>query len=222
LNVTKRNKKSTDLHDFTSHSFDDLRNSDLLVDDFQTFFADSEPMIKLMTEHGYASYTGSDLTRSAICEYLSGFVVKKLKCVVKCSACCASLIGTDADLANYSFLGFKTRGGLTIPSQNVVKVCKFAESLLKQNVDPKDLSQVLALDLPDQIAKAAGQLNLFDDLSDHEANLDTSSSHITGLVKIISNTYINIRMFHEANLQTLADGVSTRSKDSRLIIFKNL
>jgi hypothetical protein len=222
LHVTKRNKKSADLYDITSHSFDDLRNTDLLVDDYQTFFSDSNPTIELMNEHGYASHTTSDLSRSAICEYLSGFVVKKLKCVVKCSACCAALIGTDDDLSNYSFLDFKNRGGLTIPSPNVVQVCKLAESLFKQNTDPKDLSKILSLDLPDQIAKATGQLNLFDDLSEHEAGLDMLSSHVTGLVKIVSKTYIDIRIFHETNLLKLADGVSTRSFDSRLIIFKHM
>jgi hypothetical protein len=46
-------------------------------------FSNCGPMIELLMEHGYASYTTSDLSRSAICEYLSGFVVKKLKCIVK-------------------------------------------------------------------------------------------------------------------------------------------
>jgi hypothetical protein len=133
------------------------------------------------------------------------------------------LIGTDNDLLNYSFFGFKTRGGLTIlPSPNAVKVCKLAESLFKQHANPKDLTKVLALDLPEQIAMGAGKYNLFDDLNEHEANLDTCSSHIYGLVKIVTDTYINIRIFHEANLLNLAKSASTRSYDSRLIIFKNM
>jgi hypothetical protein len=99
-------------------------------------------LVEQLEEKGHSEFTENILF------YISGFIVKKLMKLMTCSACRSCLISspssssvdhnycgtkttqTDAPTAS-AFTLFVNRGGLTIPSQSVYTVVKYAEHIFK-------------------------------------------------------------------------------------------
>ncbi|KAF0713509.1 Transposable element P transposase [Aphis craccivora] len=59
-------------------------------------------------------------------EHISGFILKKILCVLKCNVCAAELIDTNS---RHKLSDIKNRGGLTKPSIDVVTLCEIAEKI---------------------------------------------------------------------------------------------
>lgn len=62
--------------------------------------------------------------------YIAGFVSRRLQILIKCERCIQSLIG-EKDNYLYSLISQKNRGGLTYPSEDLIKVCKISEHFLR-------------------------------------------------------------------------------------------
>ena len=68
--------------------------------------------------------------------YISGFVVRKVFQRLRCDACCCSLVtdtypASERALNSYHLLQLKNRGGLVVPSEEVVRVVEEAERCIR-------------------------------------------------------------------------------------------
>jgi hypothetical protein len=59
--------------------------------------------------------------------YIAGFVVRKLKKAITCEIW-ASVLYNDC-ISNNSLINIKNRGGLVLPSDDVVTICKYSERM---------------------------------------------------------------------------------------------
>src|SRR5207237_5887933 len=77
------------------------------------------------------------LYASNVTVYIAGFVARSLKKLVKCEECYLSLFHTEPDhtryRSDYILLTEKDNGGLCIPSEDLVKICKITESTIRQH-----------------------------------------------------------------------------------------
>lgn len=224
LKVSSRRKNQTEICDVDNISF----NDNLLIDCSDSFLIDSSEMLDaLISDHNYAIMSSSDLSKSMICEYMAGFVARKLRIITKCDVCCDAIIGTNDDLARYAFLELKQEGGLTIPSDGVVKICKITERLIRE-ISPDlslDLNYLLSKNIPLRVAICVAGMagvDLFPSLNEHIFNLPLDNNHINELIKVVAKTYLDIRVHHAAKMENLKNGASSRSMLSRQIIDKHL
>jgi hypothetical protein len=217
LKVSSRRKSQTESTDGDHICF----NDNLLIDNSDSFLIDSSDALDaLISDHNYAVMSRSDLSKNMICEYMAGFVSKKLRIITKCQFCCDALIGTDNDLDRYKLLKHKQEGGLTIPSSGVVYICKMTERLIRE-ISPDlslDLNYLLSKNIPLRLALRVAGIDLFPTLNEHVFNLPWENNHINELIKVVAKTYLDIRVHHAAKNRNLINGVSTRSLLNRQII----
>ena len=96
----------------------------------------------------------------------------------------------------FILLKMKDKGGLTYPSNDVLKVAEISERVFRRYVSTtsgKVLTGVLG---------HISSLALFQNIKDHMFDTEVTDNHIHTLCKSIVNTYIQIRFHHEAKTFT--------------------
>lgn len=132
--------------------------------------------------------------------YIAGFVVKQISKKMLCDKCEESLYGDNSG-SNLTFLLRKNNGGLVIPSDDIVRVCRLCEStirlLLKQNngVPPKGPVSCI---VRKEVMKHLNLSNMFLHLHDHALENEFPENHILRIVKLTIDMYIKIRCHHTA------------------------
>lgn len=200
-NITLARKYNMDISD------------EVIIDDNIEYYIEHLPSLTFLTEN--------------VVTYISGFVVKKLKSIVKCPECLLSLetIHTfSLDCENFMLLNRKNRGGLLKPSQNVVNICIFAEKkirfVLKLNNEKLPPEHNFLNVFINQICHDLFGKSLFDELNQHDYDNSFLNSHRIKLIKQIVQIYLKIRIYSIAKKQTeRARGELIRSKLHRTIIF---
>ena len=81
--------------------------------------------------------------------YIADFIVFRLEKKIKCSVCVSSILGNKLQF-DCSLISQKTRGGLSYPTADVIKITEFCEKVFrtitknnKQNLVPLLLTEVL-------------------------------------------------------------------------------
>ena len=106
--------------------------------------------------------------------YISGWTSRKLRKTVKCTDCLVYLEDPDIDKSVTHLLRIKNKGGLVIPSRDVISVCLECEKLFREkNYNEKNITNAYQLDNPYRtLSKANCQSVMYDVLvSCQRANL---------------------------------------------------
>ena len=152
--------------------------------------------------------------------YISGFVVKMLQKIVKCSECMTVCYGElDGSLKMYrTLLTLKNKGGLIIPSADVIKICVITDSIicyLNKIKNDEIFNKSLDLKISQLLLKKFKMDEMFTQLNDHDFD------HKISLIRATAICYTKIKKFHIIKLlnQKKTDS-SIRKRLSRIIINK--
>jgi hypothetical protein len=158
-----------------------------------------------------------------VAEYIAGWVVKAISQHMDCKYCKDALYALPEEEGKYSFINFKTRGGLVDPSPSVVRICKFVESYFREVVlkNPENLNYVLTKKIPVIATKFARENNLFACLDEHLQSLGPFNSHFGDLVQAVANRYLKVRLHHETKVANDLRS-SSRSVLNRYIIDQHM
>ena len=124
-----------------------------------------------------------------------------------CEPCASVLFHEDTGYAriraDYILIDQKDNGGLFIPSQDLVSVCKEAELVVREYQGKKNLKSAEIRNLA--LKRLVTNSNLFSNLrytltEDHTAQC----THVLDLFKQIVTQYANIRLHHIAKERTLS------------------
>lgn len=111
--------------------------------------------------------------------YIAGFVSHKLSKLIKCDVCNAALFGNREDYL-LSLIAIKDNGGLTYPSDDVVKICLISEKYLKQFYTPeKPLNKLLIKNKI--LSHFINNILIFSSIETH--NVENGSFHLVSLIK---------------------------------------
>lgn len=130
--------------------------------------------------------------------YIAGYVVKSLAPKIACKTCKSVLELSDHSfLTDYSFLNFKTKGGLKEPSEDVLRICKSTESYYRtyQEGDALNNSKEIMKTIPIRVAVDVCE-DIFENLRQHVNNCGPLNNHVCDLTKEVARTYLKIRIRH--------------------------
>lgn len=150
--------------------------------------------------------------------YIAGFVVRKVKLVVKCEECLQII---ESDVVTSRLTLKKSHGYMSNASQFVIVVCKLGEQYLRFH---KELFSKRSTTYVQKyiILKVLNNLpaNLVEPFSNHLFDEEPLSNHFISLIKIILEFFFKVRLHHELS--------KIQSKDERIrhiltktILFKN-
>lgn len=160
---------------------------------------------------------------SNIVFYIAGYVVKKLATKIKCAECAHSLFENET-LTNQEygkFLFQKDKGGLTKPSEDVMKICLLAEKCVR--AEPQIFQGNAKLKIVIRVLKHTIGTPVFNSILPHTIeNSSFPENHISSLIKAICNVYLNIRFHHLSKCKnSKLQRRNVRQKLTKLILFKN-
>lgn len=140
--------------------------------------------------------------------YIAGFIARKILRSVKCSLCQLLVIGDKEDFL-FSLINAKDRGGLTYPSEGVIKIIERCEKYFKvaDNVTANYITKSW---------EYYDYLNLFHPGSGDDEH---DAEHVYLIVKVIISYYVNLRNKHIA--KEMESKVSKRNLFKKIILFEN-
>ena len=203
------------------------KNRAPLVDNFDDDIAEKD-LASLPHIDEMSPYIGS------IIAYIGGYIVDKIEEKLSCSVCFEALLLRDDDILEYDDAS-KNRGGLTFPSNDVVRILKTCEQVFRCNVSGNDFSNPevkikhnLKLKLRN---KAMRDLpgNIFTCLDEHDFSNEFGMAedlHSTQLTKKIIDYYFRIRLLRygqyvsQIKLKKGKEGM--RQQSNKLILFNGL
>lgn len=135
--------------------------------------------------------------------YIAGFVVFKLKSTLHCETCINALFGSNSDEL-FSLIALKSKGGLILPSKDVIKVCILCERYFRQNVSTSSspLSHITILEITQSVLSTFISKTCFQSLSEHMLECDPTSNHLVLLLKAIIEEYLKVRYFYAGKQYT--------------------
>jgi hypothetical protein len=163
--------------------------------------------------------------KEAVVGYISGYVVSMVKSRIHCEKCCAVLTAEFCeDNMAHSLIAIKDRGGLTKPSQSVVKVSLETERGFQRLLAAKQglprAPGVIPAITHDVLCKVASKT--FDSLKDHMFDTEPTTNHVFALIKCISECYCKVRLHHlAAKYNEQVTGKIVRKTLGKLILFKH-
>lgn len=154
--------------------------------------------------------------------YISGYVVRMTRKVLKCEECINSLYSEygGAHPTALKLLFSKTRGGLIIPSKDVTDLCLITNKYFKNsdiNLKLKHQDERLAL----RILNDLNISGLFPALHDHQFHTEIHNNHIYKLAKTVIKCFIKIKFSQIAKQINESNTTHIRQQLSRLIIFRH-
>lgn len=149
--------------------------------------------------------------------YISGWIARKLVSKLTCPQCKFALVDSHRSLKFVDYLCLlevKNRGGLLRPSDGLIKIVMLAEKYLRTS---KKLSM---LDMQIHILAEVG----FQDVLNLQEHIQETSeginNHGISLVKLIIETYYNLRKHHDAKILNFElHKTLVRHRNSKATIF---
>lgn len=186
-----------------------------------------DPDYTATRDHDYTFVPNSALLSACsqkICAYIAGFVVFKLKGTLHCEKCVEALTATDYTPI-CSLIKLKSKGGLILPSQDVINVCLTCEKYFRRNVilTESKLPRLSVHEITQSVLKTFINKDCFSSLSEHMLECEPTCNHIILLIKAIIEKYLQVRFFYAGKqytshirekLQKISRHVSTK-----LVIF---
>lgn len=145
-----------------------------------------------------ASYSKLGKFVEDVVGYIAGFVVKSLSKKIKCDYCVEELIKNPAASP---LLLKKNRGGLKIPGNDVVRICRLGEKSFRRLQAENKLKLKHAMQISINYSIAQIESNIFPNL-EHIINQIPLENHRTFLIKAILFEYLKIRFYHFGKIAT--------------------
>ena len=166
---------------------------------------------------------------SNIVTYIGGRVSRKLCEKLSCPGCKSELLSKAKIAENCKLLTRKDAGGLIYPSRSVVRVCTEAEKQIRfvygragHSVPHKRNLQVL---LQRSVIENTQHLALFVDSVDdmeHTCVSGFGNGHALNLIRLVVNSYINIRLYVAAKSFTeKVRGRNIRFTSNKNVLFSH-
>lgn len=180
-----------------------------------------EELERICDEHNYYSlprlFKLSEYVEDVVA-YIAGFVVRKVKMIVKCEECIGVI---ESDIVTSKLVQQKSFGYMSNASQFVIVVCRLGEQYLRYNKElfskksityiQKYLMLQVLKNLPDTLHEA---------FSNHLFDEEPLSNHFIGLVKIVLDMFFKVRLHYETSkIQGNDDKI--RHILTKTILFKN-
>lgn len=125
-----------------------------------------------------------------IISYIAGFVVRNLAKVIHCDICVEALYGNQTH-EECSFINIKNRVGLTLPSHDVIVICKIAETVicfaLRESGGKRLLKKMTEAFLLHRVLhRLIGNNNIFNSLEQHSCDQTPLQNHVVHLIRAIA------------------------------------
>jgi hypothetical protein len=168
---------------------------------------------------------GTRLTECAasMTAYLAGFIAYRLSKTLKCVACVEALLESNP-MNPHKLVPFRHEHGFTYPSDEMIRICKAAETAFRAAKEISETSYKLVQ------ARALSQFiedPIFSDkTSQHDNATDNGgingiNNHKVLLLKLVVSRYLDIKF--RTDVQVGSSGsVSIRNFRQRLTIFEGL
>lgn len=145
--------------------------------------------------------------------YIDEFVSHKLSSKIKCLICNGALFGNKSNFL-YSIISMKDKGGLTYPSDDVMKICVTTEKYLK-TYSENHFDKMLVIT---KIFRSLNNNKLFKSINFQNDQNRPLENHVILLQKAIISIYCDIKFNYMCRKQN--ETVSLRSWYNKLTIFK--
>lgn len=196
------------------------------IESAQEIDIDSEQFIinDILMDHDYfgENWCFTDYADEVI-TYISGFIARTVKKRIDCSFCKQLLVLSDAQKETDThrpdkLLQRKNRGGLCLPSPDVIIICKNAEKSLRLYNKDRLFQTKNILNILINQALCSLPSDIFN-MNDHLYDQLPSSDHRSQLMKLILKTFFNMRMKHES--KTFTNFKRIRMRNNKLTLFQN-
>jgi len=182
-------------------------------------------------EHDYAltvdKLTLSDFSANIV-TYMSGYVARQLTKKLSCVGCCSSLISAKKVAENSKLLSRKDVGGLLFASHSLITVCSVTERCIRlvrgytcgrSNAVPHQRHLQLGLQMA--VIERTHNLDLFVDAdAEHTCTFDVLESRVLCLIRLIVNSYVNIRFYAMGKIYTeQLRGKNVRFNSNKQVLF---
>ncbi|EFN73352.1 hypothetical protein EAG_02319, partial [Camponotus floridanus] len=128
-----------------------------------------------------------------IVTHISGFIVRKLLKTIKCDVCTTFLICSNA-VSNLT--GIKNRGSLVFPTEDVIQISRSAECIIRENNHIIFTKQNINKFLTKKVFHIVhDKVFIHTNIISHILEKD-NGDHKVKLIKAITSTYIQLRLFH--------------------------
>ena len=135
--------------------------------------------------------------KEAAVSYIAGFVAKKAVNKIACPSCVDAL--TTNNLT--AFVTWKNNGGLTIPSQSLIRVCTETEKCIVRMINATGGRLPVCSNLHGAIAivvlAPCIDANVFKSLESHMYDTTATNNHIARIIKTCAQIFTYIRMKHQ-------------------------
>ena len=158
--------------------------------------------------------------------YIAGFVVRKAMEKLSCDQCLSVLVSQgDVDISATCLVKRKSRGGLLLPSADVVVVCKVCErffrTLFREHGGKPPSGNKVRCQLNNQVMSYLMDSDVFASLTEHSMETDPLNDHRVRLIKRVCDHYFGVRFYHAGKVYTRSlQGDKVRSVLTKAIIFK--
>lgn len=155
--------------------------------------------------------------------YIAGFIVRHLKKIIYCETCIEALIGEETHIECW-LINLKNRGGLSLPSHDIIVICNKAERVIRfalRETDGKPfLHRISETSIVHEILQQCIDTNLFSSLREHVYDQDALYNHSYHFFKVIVCKYVKIRLYFIGRTVPLNNLVSVRNSLNKLVLFK--
>ena len=144
-------------------------------------------------EHDYLpSITSLSLFVENVVVYIAGYVVRSLNSKLSCDTCREALqcecLFDDVSRDDFQLLVQKNRGGLITPTQDVITVCKTAESCIRSAISPVQKTTIghdVSATLVNNVLMKLIGTKVFNCLSDHGLSTLPMGNHQVELMRAV-------------------------------------
>ena len=166
------------------------------------------------------------LTSQNIIAYIAGFVVFKLKKILKCEPCIKALEIYNPN-ETQELIILKSKGKLIIPSENVFNICLTCERKYREMTSQNNgsLSNITKCKIVGQFLETYAFKDIFTDLDQHVKNFTPLENHAVFLMKAIAEKYILTRCHYagkEFTSNLMKNKTISRSRNNKLVIFSGI
>ena len=175
----------------------------------------------------------SNIWRSDVLQYISGYIVRKILQVIDCPDCTEALFCNPDDYSNrnnLSLISCKKYGTLLTPSSSVVKVVSCTDKLVRRELNSwTSFSKSAKLAITSKVLQQS-KSNVFPSIQMHSMEshiLDSHlrDDHITILIKLIVSNYLTLFLHQFGKVYTeriiKGNNPSRRNKLTKSILFYN-
>ena len=160
---------------------------------------------------------------SSVVMYIAGRVSQKLSVRLSCGTCREALLSPSKVVQNSKLLQRKDAGGLVYPSESVTVVCRLTEQTIRficSGTHAISRQRHLLLALQMHVVEKSRNRNVFTFTDEHSCATDVFDCPRLNLIRLVVNSYCNIRMHAVAKSFTeQLRGLNVRSKSNKQVLF---